>query len=139
MADSAAEFQSIVKERNAAFANLAALEKPALKEFNRLVNKKNSGAALSAADQARLASANGTLDSVHHGMWIVGQISLQAMNDSALLRDIANSLNGISGDLKKTTKKLDHIAEVAATTAKITSTFVKLVQKLSEIAAAGAF
>lgn len=138
MTDAIAEFQSIVKERNEAFARLSALEKPALKEVNRLINKRNAGHALSAQEQKDLASARSTLESVQHGIWIVGQISLQAMNDSALLRDIKNSLNGISRDLKGTTRKLDHIAKVASTAAQVTAAFVKLAERLGALLAGAA-
>jgi division protein CdvB (Snf7/Vps24/ESCRT-III family) len=65
-------------------------------------------------------------------MWIIGQISLQAMNDSALLRDISNSLNGISSDLKKAKKKLDKIAKIADITAKVTAALVELAEKVGK-------
>ena len=130
MADPVAEFQSIVAQRNVALVRLRGLETPALKRANQLVNKKNKGQALGPDETTELASLRALLDEVHHGMWIVGQISLQAMNDSALLRDIRNSLQGVSGDLKKAKAKLKKIGEIADTAAEVASALVELAEKL---------
>jgi division protein CdvB (Snf7/Vps24/ESCRT-III family) len=113
MADPVTEFQAIVRQRDKALAQLAAAEAPALKRANQLVNKKNRGETLTADEKEELKNMRARLDEVHHAMWIVGQISLQAMNDSALLRDIRNSLEGVSDDLIKAKAKLKKIGEVA--------------------------
>jgi uncharacterized protein involved in exopolysaccharide biosynthesis len=130
MADPVAEFQSIVNQRNAALDQLRGLETPALKRANQLVNKKNRGQSLTPSEADELASLRTFLDEVHHAMWIVGQISLQAMNDSALLRDIRNSLQGISGDLKRAKAKLKKIGEIANTAAEVASALIELAEKL---------
>lgn len=127
-------FQAIVADRNAALNRLADdIEAPALLEFNRLTNKKAKGK-LTAAEEDSLAVADAALNRVHHAMWIIGQISLQAMNDSPLLRDIKSSLNGVSKDLKKVEAKLDRIVKVAGTVAKVTEVLVKLAEKVGKAA-----
>ena len=124
-----AEFRKIVDTRDEALRRLQALERPLLARANKLSDKQRNGTALSAAETDELATADTGLDRIHHGMWVIGQISLQAMNDSALLRDIASSLNGVSSDLDKEKKKLDKIAKVANITAKVTSALVELAEK----------
>jgi len=130
MADPVSEFQAIVDTRNDAFKQLSEVEAPALAKFNDLVNKKNTGQTLSADEQNQLQVARSTLDTVHHAMWIVGQVSLQAMNDSALLRDIKNSLKAVSADLEDTVNRLKRIAAVAATAASVAATVAALAEKL---------
>lgn len=115
MADPVTEFQAIVIQRDVALAQLAAAEAPALKRANQLVNKKNRGEALATEEKEELENMRLRLNEVHHAMWIVGQISLQAMNDSALLRDIRNGLEGVSADLMAAKAKLKKIEGVAET------------------------
>jgi len=130
MVDSVTAFQAIVAERNKAFKELADLEAPPLAKFNGLVNKKNAGQPLSAQEQSEMEIAEASLDTVHHAMWIVGQISLQAMNDSALLRDITSSLKAVSNDLQETISRLKKIAAFAATAASVAATVAALAEKL---------
>jgi hypothetical protein len=127
-----AEFRKIVESRDAALQKLRSLELPLLKRANDLADKQRDSGPLSPAETDELDTAKTNLDRVHHGMWIIGQISLQAMNDSALLRDISNSLNGISSDLKKAKKKLDKIAKIADITAKVTAALVELAEKVGK-------
>lgn len=127
-----AEFRKIVQSRDAALQNLQSLELPLLTRANDLADKQRNSGALSAAETDELATARTNLDRVHHGMWMIGQISLQAMNDSALLRDISNSLNGVSADLKKAKQKLDKIAKIANITAKVTAALVELAEKVGK-------
>jgi hypothetical protein len=134
MADALAEFQAIVEARNEAFRKLSLLEAPALEHFNALVNKKNMGQVLTAEEQDQMATAEATLGNVHHGIWIVGQISLQAMNDSALLRDIRNALEGITDDLTKAKAKIEKIGKIAGTVADAISILVALAEKLPKAA-----
>jgi hypothetical protein len=130
LGDALAEFQAIVDARNVAFNKLALLEAPALELFNALVNKKNRGENLTPEEEVQMAAAESTLNNVHHGIWIVGQISLQAMNDSALLRDIRNALTGISSDLTATKAKLEKIGKIANTAADAIAVLVALAEKL---------
>ena len=132
MADPVAEFQKITVARDAAFTKLAAFEKPLLEKFNALINKRNEGETLSADEQNDLLVSKKALGSVHHGMWIVGQISLQAMEDSALLRDIKNGLNGASKDLEKAAGKLKTLKKAAQTAAEITSALVEVAQMVGK-------
>jgi hypothetical protein len=127
-----AEFRKIVKTRDEALRGLQKLEKPLLARATDLSDKQRNGATLTSAEADELATASTNIDRVHHGMWVIGQISLQAMNDSALLRDIKNSLNGVSSDLKKTKQKLDKIAKVADITAKVTAVLVELAEKVGK-------
>lgn len=134
MATPLQQFIKIKQDRDAALAVLAEIEDPALREFNRLTNKASGGQTLSATEQAALEEADAALGRVHHGMWLIGQVSLQAMNDSALLRDIKNSLKGISKDLDKTKAKLDKIVKIAGITARAVAALVKLAEKVGAAA-----
>jgi hypothetical protein len=127
-----AEFRKIVDTRDEGLRQLQGLERPLLARATDLSDKQRKGATLTAAEADELATANANLDRIHHGMWVIGQISLQAMNDSALLRDISNSLTGISGDLKKAKTKLDKIAKIANITAKVTSALVELAEQVGK-------
>jgi Skp family chaperone for outer membrane proteins len=127
-----AEFKKIVDTRDEGLRGLQKLEKPLLARATDLSDKQRNGTALTAAEADDLATANTNLDRIHHGMWVIGQISIQAMNDSTLLRDISNSLNGISSDLKKTKAKLDKIAKIADITAKVTAVLVELAEKVGK-------
>ena len=127
-----AEFKRIVDARDEGLRQLQGLERPLLVRATELSDKARKGGTLTDAEADEFATANTNLDRVHHGMWVIGQISLQAMNDSALLRDISNSLTGISGDLKKAKAKLDKIAKIANITAKVTSALVELAEKVGK-------
>jgi len=121
-----------VDARDEGLRQLQGLERPLLVRATELSDKARKGGTLTDAEADEFATANTNLDRVHHGMWVIGQISLQAMNDSALLRDISNSLTGISGDLKKAKAKLDKIAKIANITAKVTSALVELAEKVGK-------
>jgi hypothetical protein len=127
-----AEFRKIVDSRDAALQKLHSLELPLLTRANDLADKQRNGGILTEAEADEFATAKTNLDRVHHGMFMIGQISLQAMNDSPLLRDISNSLNGISADLKKAKQKLDKIAKIANITAKVTAALVELAEKVGK-------
>jgi hypothetical protein len=128
--DALAAFQKIVATRNDALHKLQALERPLLARSTELATKRRNTPPLSAAEDAELADAESGLDQVHHSMWVIGQISLQAMNDSRLLRDLAASLNAASGDLAKTQARLQKIAKVADAAAEATAVLVELAEKV---------
>lgn len=128
--DPVADFQAIVKTRNDALRKLQALERPLLSRSTQLAAKRRNGTALSAEENEEFTTAEAGLDRIHHSMWIIGQISLQAMNDSPLLRDLTAGLNGVAKDLGKAEKKLKKIAKVADTTAQVTAVLVELAQKV---------
>ena len=95
-----------------------------------LATKRRNGTALTPAEEDELATAEAGLGQIHHSMWVIGQISLQAMNDSQLLRDLASSLNAVAKDLGKAEAKLKKIAKVADTVAQVTAVLVELAQKV---------
>jgi hypothetical protein len=130
MPDAVADFQAIVQTRNDALRKLQALERPLLARSAQLATKRRNTPPLSAAEEGELADAEAGLAQVHHSMWIIGQISLQAMNDSQLLRDLAASLKAVSGDLGKAEAKLRRIAKVADTAAAATAVLVQLAEKV---------
>jgi len=129
MANADAEFQAIADQRDAAIRKLKELEAPALGKFNQLLNKKHTGVELSASEQADLQTASDSLKTVRHAMVIVGQVSLDAMNNSALLQQIADNLRAVSADLKTTVERLGKITEIAATTASVFATVADLAEK----------
>jgi hypothetical protein len=134
MADALTEFRKIVSDRDAAWKELRGYEKPLLTRVETLSKKKRK-TGLDAAEEEELADTQAAMEKVHHGMWVVGQVSLQAMNDSALLRDIKNSLKGVSSDLEKTKAKLGKIAKIAEVTAKVTTALVALAEKVGNAVA----
>ncbi|HVO04513.1 MAG TPA: hypothetical protein VMT54_20110 [Candidatus Cybelea sp.] len=133
--DAMAEFQQIVQTRDTALRQLQTVEKPLLARIRTLSDKRRNGT-ITPSESSELDTANQGLERVHHGMWIVGQISLQAMNDSNLLRDIVSGLNGISDGLNDAKQTLDRIANVANITAQVTSALVELAQKVGSVLAA---
>lgn len=138
MADAEAEFKKIADERDRTVARLKALQTPAQRERNRLNNKRKTGVDLTQQEETDFANTTTVIESTRKAIQVVNLITIKAMDDSDLLKQIKGDLNKISGDLKKTTKKLDHIAKIAQTAAQVTSAFVKIVERLTALLAAGA-
>jgi len=130
--DAREEFIKIREVKNEALTKLRALEDPLLMRSKELFDKQRNGGTLTAAEADELATADLNVDRIHHTMFVIGQITLQAMNNSALLRNISNSLSGVSDDLKKAKQKLDKIAKVANITARVTSALVELAEQVGK-------
>jgi hypothetical protein len=112
MPDPNAEFAAIIKRRDEASAKLTEIEIPEHARANDLINKKNRGVELTPAEKEELDEKHMLLGKLSHAKSIVGQIAIQEMNNSALLRDIQSQLEGISADLKETKAKLKKIGKV---------------------------
>ena len=138
MADAEAEFKKIADERDRTVARLKALQTPAQRERNRLNNKRKTGVDLTEQEKKDFDNTTTVIESTRKAIQVVNLITIQAMDDSDLLKQIKSDLNKISGDLKKTMKKLDHIVKIAQTAAQVTSALVKIVERLTALLAKAA-
>jgi hypothetical protein len=138
VADAEAEFKKIADERDRTVARLKALQTPAQRERNRLNNKRKTGVDLTEQEKKDFDNTTTVIESTRKAIQVVNLITIQAMDDSDLLKQIKSDLNKISGDLKKTMKKLDHIVKIAQTAAQVTSALVKIVERLTALLAKAA-
>jgi hypothetical protein len=131
-----ADFVEIKNARDAASSDLARYEADLLTVFNPLRNKLINGVPLTPAEKRDFDQLGPALDEVHHAMVTLALITLQAINQSHEVRDIVNSLNGITGDLQETADRLTAIENATAAVAAVLSSIASVLATLAPLLAA---